>query len=144
MIWVTVSSWSCLCWLYRASTSVAAKNIINLILVLTIWWCPCVESSLILLEEVQQYVNSDLPDVQAGIRKGRGTRVQVANICWTIKKAWAFQIIIYFCFIDYARHHQMVTTEIRLIIFSAAKDREALYSQQNQDRELTVAQIMSS
>ena len=51
MIWATVSSWSCFCWLYRASPSLAAKNIINLILMLTIWWCPCVESSLVLLEE---------------------------------------------------------------------------------------------
>ena len=51
MIWATVSSWSCFCWLYRASPSSAAKNIINLISVLTIWWCPCVESSLVLLEE---------------------------------------------------------------------------------------------
>ena len=42
MIWATVSSWSCFCWLYRASPSLAAKNIINLITVLTIWWCPCV------------------------------------------------------------------------------------------------------
>ena len=51
MVWATVSSWSCFCWLYRASPSLAAKNIINLISVLTIWWCPCVESSLVLLEE---------------------------------------------------------------------------------------------
>ena len=51
MIWATVSSWSCFCWLYRASPSLAAKNIVNLILVLTIWWCPCVESSLVLLEK---------------------------------------------------------------------------------------------
>ena len=51
MIWATVSSWSCFCWLYRASPSLAAKNIINLISVFTIWWCPCVESSLVLLEE---------------------------------------------------------------------------------------------
>ena len=51
MIWATVSSWSCFCWLYRASPSLAAKNIINLISVLTLWWCPCVESSLVLLEE---------------------------------------------------------------------------------------------
>ena len=51
MIWATVNSWSCFCWLYRASASLAAKNIINLILVLTIWWCPCVESSLVLLEK---------------------------------------------------------------------------------------------
>ena len=51
MIWATFSSWSCFCWLYRASPSLAAKNIINLILVLTMWWCPCVESSLMLLGE---------------------------------------------------------------------------------------------
>ena len=59
MIWDPVSSWSCFCWLYRASPSLAAKNIINLILVLTIWWCPSVESSLVLLEEdvcYDQYV----------------------------------------------------------------------------------------
>ena len=52
MIWATVSSWSCFCWLYRASPSLAAKNIINLISVLAIWWCPCVESSLVLLKRV--------------------------------------------------------------------------------------------
>ena len=51
MIWATVSSWSWFCWLYRACPSLAAKNIISLISVLTIWWCPCVESSLVLLEE---------------------------------------------------------------------------------------------
>ena len=44
MIWATVSSQSCFCWLYRASQSLAAKNIIKLISVLTIWWCPCIES----------------------------------------------------------------------------------------------------
>ena len=55
MIWAKVSSWSCFCWLYRASPSLAAKNIISLILVLTIWWCPCVESSLVLLEECVCY-----------------------------------------------------------------------------------------
>ena len=51
MIWATVSSRSCFCWLYRASPSLDAKNIINLILVLTLWWCPYVESSLVLLEK---------------------------------------------------------------------------------------------
>ena len=51
MIWATVSSQSCFCCLYRASPSLAAKNIINLISLLTIWWCPCVESSLVLLKE---------------------------------------------------------------------------------------------
>ena len=49
MIWAIASSWSCFYWLYRASPSLASKNIINLILVLTTWWCPCVESSLVLL-----------------------------------------------------------------------------------------------
>ena len=51
MIWATVSSHSCFCWLYRASPSLAANNIINLISVSTIWWCPYEESSLVLLEE---------------------------------------------------------------------------------------------
>ena len=51
MSWATVSSRSCFYWLYRASPSLAANNIINLILVSTVWWCPCVESSLVLLEE---------------------------------------------------------------------------------------------
>ena len=51
MICATVSAQSCFCWPYRASPSLAAKNIISLILALTIWWCPCAESSLVLLEE---------------------------------------------------------------------------------------------
>ena len=51
----------------------------------------------------QQYVNHELPDVQAGFRKGRGTRDQITNICWIIKKASKFQKNIYFCFIDYAK-----------------------------------------
>ena len=51
MIWVSVSSQSCCCWLYRTLLSLAVKNIINLISVFTIWWCPCVELSLVLLEE---------------------------------------------------------------------------------------------
>ena len=51
MIWATASSWSCFYWLYRASSSSVAKNIINLILAWTIWWCPSVELSLVLLEE---------------------------------------------------------------------------------------------
>ena len=51
MIWATISSLSCFCWLYRASPSVAAKNIISLISILAICWCPCVELSLVLLEE---------------------------------------------------------------------------------------------
>ena len=52
---------------------------------------------------LQQYVNCALPDVQAGFRKGRGTRDQLANICWIIEKAKMFSKNIYFCFIDYAK-----------------------------------------
>ena len=51
----------------------------------------------------QQYVNWELPDDQASFRKGRGTRDQIANICWITEKAREFQNIIYFCFIDYAK-----------------------------------------
>ena len=56
----------------------------------------------ILQARLQQYVNRELPDVQAGFRKGRGTRDQIANICWVIIKAREFQENIYFFFIDYA------------------------------------------
>ena len=57
----------------------------------------------ILQARLQQYMNRELPDVQAGFRKGRGTRDQIANICWIIKKARELQENIYFCFIDYAK-----------------------------------------
>ena len=57
----------------------------------------------ILQARLQQYVNCELPDVQAGFRKGRGTRDQIANICWIMEKAREFQKSIYFCFIDYAK-----------------------------------------
>ena len=52
---------------------------------------------------LQQYMNHELPDVQAAFRKGRGTRDQIANICWIMKKAREFQKVIYFCFIDYVK-----------------------------------------
>ena len=57
----------------------------------------------ILQARLQQYVNRELPDVQAGFRKGRGTRDQITNISWIIKKARGFQKNIYFCFIDYVK-----------------------------------------
>ena len=57
----------------------------------------------ILQARLQQYVNHELPDVQAGFRKGRGTRDQMANICWIMEKAREFQKNIYFSFIDYAK-----------------------------------------
>ena len=57
----------------------------------------------ILQARLQQYMNHGLPAVQAGFRKGRGTRDQIANICWVIKKAREFPQSIYFCFIDYTK-----------------------------------------
>ena len=57
----------------------------------------------ILQARLQQYMNRELPDVQAGFRKGRGTRGQIANIFWMMKKTTEFQKNIYFCFIDYAK-----------------------------------------
>ena len=57
----------------------------------------------ILQARLQQYMNCELPDVQAGFRKGRGTRDQNANVRWIIEKAREFQQNIYFCFIDYAK-----------------------------------------
>ena len=57
----------------------------------------------ILQSELQQYVNHELPDVQAGFKKGRGTRDQIADICWIIEKVREFHKNIYFCFTDYAK-----------------------------------------
>ena len=63
----------------------------------------------ILQGRLQQYVNRELPDVQAAFRKGRGTKDQIANIRWIIKKAREFQKNIYFCFIDYAKAFVCIT-----------------------------------
>ena len=76
----------------------------------------------ILQARLQQYGNHELPDVQAGFRKGRGSRDQIANIHWIIKKAREFQENIYFCFIDYAKafdcvnHHKLwkILKEMRI------------------------------
>ena len=57
----------------------------------------------ILQARLQQYMNCELPDAQPGFQKGRGTRDQIANICWIMEKARGFQKNIYFCFIDYAK-----------------------------------------
>ena len=66
--------------------------------------CDVADSMLKILQaRLQQYVNHELPDLKAGFRKGRGTRDQIANICWIIKKARESQKNIYFCFIDYAK-----------------------------------------
>ena len=67
----------------------------------------------IIQAKLQQYINRELPDVQVGFRKGRGTRDQIANIRWIIEKAREFQKNIYFCFFDYAKafdcvdHHKL-------------------------------------
>ena len=63
----------------------------------------------ILQARLQQYVNCEIPDVQAGFRKGRGTRDQIANICWITEKAREFQKSIYFCFIEYAKGFVWIT-----------------------------------
>ena len=64
----------------------------------------------ILQVRLQQYVNHELPYVQVGFREGRGTRDQIANICWVIKKTREFQKNIYFCFNDYAKAFDCVVT----------------------------------
>ena len=64
----------------------------------------------ILQARLQQHLNQELPDIQAGFRKGRGARDQIANICWIMEKAREFQKSIYFCFIDYAKAFVWITT----------------------------------
>ena len=68
----------------------------------------------ILQARLQKYMNCELPDVQAGFRKGRGKRDQIANICWLMEKAREFQKNIYFCFIDYAKDFDCVNHNNRL------------------------------
>ena len=70
----------------------------------------------ILQARLQQYVNCELPDVQAGFSKGRGTRDQIANMCWIIKKARELQKNIYFCFIDYAKAFDCVNHNLWKIL----------------------------
>ena len=64
---------------------------------------------MVLNSPLQQYVNREIPDVQAGFRKGRGTRYQIANIRWIMKKVREFQKNISFCFIDYAKAFVWIT-----------------------------------
>ena len=92
----------------------------------------------ILQAKLQQYVNHELPDVQAGFRKGRGTRDQIANIPWIMEKAREFQKNIYFCFIDYAKafdcvdHNQLwkILKEMRLLDHLTCLLRRNLYAGQ--------------
>ena len=66
----------------------------------------------ILEARLQQYVKHELPDVQAGFRKGRGTRDQIVNIRWVIKKVKEFQKNVYFCFTDYAKAFNCVDNKL--------------------------------
>ena len=91
----------------------------------------------ILQARLQQYVNRELPDVQAGFRKGRGTRDQIANIRWIIRKTREFQKNIYFCFIDYAKvfdcvdHHKLweilkgIPNQLTCLLRNLYADQEA-------------------
>ena len=80
----------------------------------------------ILQARLQQYVNHELQDVQAGFRKGRGMRDQIANIHWIIEKAREFQKNIYFCFIDYAKAFVCVITANCLKFFKTCKYQTTL------------------
>ena len=77
----------------------------------------------ILQARLQQYMNRELPDVQAGLRKDRGTKDQIVNIHWIIEKAREFQKNIYFCFIDYAKAFDCVDHKLwKILKFSRTSD----------------------
>ena len=136
MIWATINTWFFFFWLYRASPSSTAKNIINLISVPTIWCCPYAESALRMRwPNYWSFSFSIIPSKEyPGLISFRMDWLDLlAAPSSSNTREDSTQ-----------GHHQMVNTEIRLIILFAAKDGEALYSQQKQDRELTVAQIMNS
>ena len=80
----------------------------------------------ILQARLQQYMKHELPDVQAGFRKVRGTRDQIANICWVIKKAREFQKNIYLCFIDYAKSIDCVREREREVAQSCPTLRDPM------------------
>ena len=152
MIWASVSFQSYFHWLYRVSPSLAAKNIINLISVLTIWWCPCVESSFVLLEEGVCYDQCILLQNSVSLCP-TSFCIPRTNLSVTPGVSWlptfAFQAAMMKVKVQEGLglslwlsntkgdstlgHHQMVNTEIRLIIYFAAKDGEALYSRQKKE-----------
>ena len=78
----------------------------------------------ILQARLRQYVNREIPDVQAGFRKGRGTRDQIANIRWIIEKAREFQKNIYFCFIDYAKAFDCVAKAFDCVVKQTVENHE--------------------
>ena len=104
----------------------------------------------ILQARLQQFVNHELPYVQAGFRKGRGTRDQIANICWIIEKARELQKNIYFCFIDYAKafdcvDHKKLWEILKKMGIPAHLTclLRNLYAGQGQELELDIEQIGS-
>ena len=105
----------------------------------------------ILQARLQQYVNRELPDVQADFRKGRGTRDQIASICWIMEKAREFQKNIYFCFIDYAKAFDCVDHKKRWKILKEMEIPDHLtcllrnlYAGQEQQLELDMEQQTGS
>ena len=103
----------------------------------------------ILKARLQQQVNRELPDSQAGFRKGRGPRDQISNICWIIEKAREFQKNIYFCFIDYAKPLSVWITTNFGKLSSGHRTRKGQLSFQFQRKAMpknaqTVAQLYSS
>ena len=103
---LTVAGFLAVCVLCAWNVGSSLKNLLMTFLRGLSWrYVPpkitCLSSTLRLIIRLQKYVNRELPDVQAGFRKGRGTRDQIANICWIIEKAREFHKNIYFCFIDY-------------------------------------------
>ena len=95
----------------------------------------------ILQARLQQYVNHELPDVQAGFKKGRGTRDQIANISWIIEKAREFQKNIYFCFIDYAKAFDCVDHNK---LWKILKEMETCMQVRKQQLELNMEQQTGS
>ena len=71
--------------------------------------------------KLQHYMNQELLDIQAGFRKGRGTRDQIANICWIIEKAREFQKNVYLCLINYAKAFDCVVVEVVVVVKSLSR-----------------------
>ena len=92
----------------------------------------------ILQARLQQYVNCELPEVQAGFRKGRGTRDQIANICWIIKNTREFQKNIYYFFIDYAKAFVWITTNCGKFLEMGIPDLTCLLRNLYAGQEVTV------
>ena len=95
----------------------------------------------ILQARLQQYVNCELPEVQAGFRKGRGTRDQIANICWIIKNTREFQKNIYYFFIDYAKAFVWITTNCGKFLEMGIPDLTCLLRNLYAGQEVTVRMV---